>query len=87
MFPRLGGRLVDEDSPYRDAYRLQRMVDGNATTIATFYSLKGALTIIPSLDNGYRLMLGDKRRWPNEASSGPTIQALLDDLAKAHSPG
>ncbi|WP_146770311.1 hypothetical protein [Mesorhizobium hawassense] len=60
---------MDEDSPYRDAYRLQRVADGNATTIAIFYSAKEALAIIPSLDESYRLMRGDKQIWPNEASS------------------
>ncbi|RUV67384.1 hypothetical protein EOA50_29545 [Mesorhizobium sp. M1A.F.Ca.IN.020.30.1.1] len=60
---------MDEDSPYREAYRLERLADGNATAIATFYSAKEAMTIIPSLDERYRLMLGDRQIWPNEASS------------------
>jgi hypothetical protein len=59
---------VEDDKPYREAYRLQRVVDGIATTIAIFYSAKEALTIIPSLDANYRLMLGDKQIWPNEGS-------------------
>ncbi|TKB05735.1 MAG: hypothetical protein E5V75_35480 [Mesorhizobium sp.] len=59
---------MDEDKPYREAYRLQRMVDGNAITIVTFYSSKEALTIIPSLVVGYRLMLGDRQVWPKETS-------------------
>ncbi|WP_146770331.1 hypothetical protein [Mesorhizobium hawassense] len=61
---------MDEDSPYREAYRLQRVVDGSATTIATFHSAKEALAITPSLDESYRLMRGDEQIWPNEASSG-----------------
>ncbi|MGX5849186.1 hypothetical protein ACWGTO_19130 [Mesorhizobium sp. PL10] len=61
---------MDEESPYREAYRLQRVVDGNATTIATFHSAKEALAIMPSLDESNRLMRGDKQIWPNEASSG-----------------
>ncbi|RUU14277.1 hypothetical protein EOD23_01485 [Mesorhizobium sp. USDA-HM6] len=60
---------MDEDGPNRVAYRLERIIDGNATIIATFYSAKEALTIIPSLDEGYRLMLGDRQIWPNETSS------------------
>ncbi|MGX5831834.1 hypothetical protein [Mesorhizobium sp. 43Arga] len=67
---RLGECLVDEDSPYREAYRLERVADGNVTTIATFYSAKEALTIMPSLKESYRLMLGDKQIWPNQAPMG-----------------
>ncbi|RWI90016.1 MAG: hypothetical protein EOR22_25330 [Mesorhizobium sp.] len=59
---------MDEDGPYREAYRLERVIDGSATTIATFYSAKEALTIMPSLDEGYRLMHGNKQIWPNQAS-------------------
>lgn len=61
---------MEEDKPYRETYRLQRMADGIATTIATFYSSNEALTIMPSLNGGYRLMRGDKQIWPNGASSG-----------------
>ncbi|MGX9147224.1 hypothetical protein [Mesorhizobium sp. 128a] len=61
--------MVDYDKPHLDVYRLQRMIDGNAITIATFYSGKEALTIIPSLNDGYRLMLGDRQVWPKEPSS------------------
>ncbi|WP_217577560.1 hypothetical protein [Mesorhizobium sp. GbtcB19] len=61
---------MDEDKPYREAYRLQRVDDGAAATIATFYSSKKALTVIPTLDDGYRLMLGDRQIRPSEASSG-----------------
>lgn len=69
MFPISGGRLVDENSPYRGAYRLQRAVDGEATILVTFYSAKDALTVIASQDENYRLMQGDNQIWPNEASS------------------
>ena len=61
---------MDEDSPHREAYRLQRLADGEAVTIAIFYSAKEALAIMPSLDAGYRLMLGDRQVWPGPASSG-----------------
>ena len=60
---------MDEDSPYREAYRLERVVDSVATVLATFYSAKEALTVIESLDENYRLMQGDKQIWPNEISS------------------
>nr|WP_284452426.1 hypothetical protein [Mesorhizobium sp. WSM4875] len=43
--------------------------NGAATTIATFYSSKEALTLMPSLDATYRLMHGEKQIWPGEASS------------------
>lgn len=60
---------MDEDNPHRDAYRLQRIVDGKAETVVTFYSAKEALNVIPSLNESYRLTLGDRQIWPNEASS------------------
>lgn len=59
---------MDENGSYQEAYRLERLVNGTATALATFYSSKEALTLIPSLDQNYRLMLGDKQIWPNEAS-------------------
>lgn len=60
----------DEDKPERqDAYRLERIEqDGAAVAIAVFYSAREALIVIPSLDRKYRLMLGDRMIWPNEAS-------------------
>lgn len=61
---------MDEDRPYREAYRLERIKDGKATTVATFYSANEALTIIPSLGEVYRLMLGNKQVWPIETSFG-----------------
>ncbi|WP_187331484.1 MULTISPECIES: hypothetical protein [unclassified Mesorhizobium] len=72
---------MDEDNPHRDAYRLQRIVDGNAITIATFYSAKEALNVIPSLKQGYRLTLGDRQIWPSEAPS-----SRHDDIANYQPP-
>ncbi|WP_192244382.1 hypothetical protein [Mesorhizobium silamurunense] len=60
---------MDENSSYQEAYRLERLENGAATALATFYSAKEALTLIPSLDQNYRLMLGDKQIWPHKTSS------------------
>lgn len=60
---------MDENGPYREAYRLERSGRGASSTIATFYSAKEALTIIPSLNDNYRLMQGDRQIWPSEGSS------------------
>jgi len=61
--------MTDNGIPERrDAYRLERVEEGGTTvSIAVFYSAREALTIIPSLDQRYRLMLGDRQVWPNEA--------------------
>ncbi|BCH05682.1 hypothetical protein MesoLj131b_76810 (plasmid) [Mesorhizobium sp. 131-2-5] len=56
--------VVDEQQAPGDAYRLERMDNGCATTIAIFYSAAEALAVLGYLDDGYRLMLGDKRVWP-----------------------
>ncbi len=56
---------MGEDEPRREAYHLQRMTDGDTTTVAVFYSTKEALTIMPSLGERYRLVLGDRQIWPN----------------------
>ncbi|MBB6414259.1 hypothetical protein [Mesorhizobium sangaii] len=61
---------MDDDMPKREAYSLQRIEDGRSIPVAVFYSKAEALTIIPSLDERYRLMLGDRQIWPNEPSSG-----------------
>ncbi|RVC65231.1 hypothetical protein EN759_22895 [Mesorhizobium sp. M00.F.Ca.ET.038.03.1.1] len=60
---------MDENGPYREAYRLERIVRGAANIIVTFYSAKEARTVIPSLNDNYRLMQGDKQIWPSEGSS------------------
>jgi len=56
---------MGEDEPRREAYHLQRMTDGDTTTVAVFYSTKEALTVMPSLGARYRLVLGDRQIWPN----------------------
>ncbi|RWE15556.1 MAG: hypothetical protein EOS76_22720 [Mesorhizobium sp.] len=61
---------MDENGPYREAYRLERIVRGAASIIVTFYSAKEALKIIPSLNDNYRLMQGDRQIWPSKGSSG-----------------
>lgn len=62
--------MTDEDKPERrEAYRLERVEqDGTPMPIAVFYSAREALNVIPSLNEGYRLTLGDRQVWPNEAS-------------------
>ncbi|MDX8498935.1 hypothetical protein RFM99_10925 [Mesorhizobium sp. VK4C] len=62
--------MTDEDKlERRDAYRLEHVEqDGTAVPIAVFFSAREALNIIPSLNEGYRLTLGDRQVWPNEAS-------------------
>ncbi|RWD96072.1 MULTISPECIES: hypothetical protein [unclassified Mesorhizobium] len=60
---------MDENGPYREAYRLERIVRGAASIIVTFYSAKEARTVIPSLNDNYRLMQGDKQIWPSKGSS------------------
>jgi hypothetical protein len=64
--------LVDEDNPgRRDAYRLERVEDDGVTVtvVAVFYSVAEANTLINHLGRRYRLMLGDRQIWPDEASS------------------
>ncbi|BAV53041.1 Putative uncharacterized protein (plasmid) [Mesorhizobium loti] len=56
--------VVGEPKAQGDAYRLERMDNGCATPIAIFYSAAEALAVLSCLDDGYRLMLGDKRVWP-----------------------
>ncbi|BCH05202.1 hypothetical protein MesoLj131b_72010 (plasmid) [Mesorhizobium sp. 131-2-5] len=60
--------MIDDDKPRREAYSLQRIDEGRAIPIASFHSAAEALTVIPSLDERYRLMLGDRQIWPNESS-------------------
>jgi hypothetical protein len=60
--------VIEDNKPERrDAYRLERIEDdGSSVAIAVFHTLREAQTIIPSLDDRYRLMLGDRLVWPNE---------------------
>ncbi|MGX5844201.1 hypothetical protein ACWGTI_26130 [Mesorhizobium sp. ArgA1] len=66
---------MDENGPYREAYRLERIGRGATSIIATFYSAKEARTIIPSLNDNYRLMQGDRQIWPSVGSSARHHQA------------
>lgn len=69
----LGGAILpvtDEQNVRRDAFRLERVEDDGATvTIAFFYSVTEANTLINHLDQRYRMMLGDRQIWPDKASS------------------
>jgi hypothetical protein len=57
--------LANEEKPYCLVYRLQRIDDGRAIAIATFYSPIEALTVIHHPSDGYRLMLEDRMVWPS----------------------
>ena len=59
--------MVDEDRPRLEAYRLERIQDGRAVTIAVFYSAAEALTVMGSLTEGYRLMRGEMQIWPSSS--------------------
>ncbi|WP_202362406.1 hypothetical protein [Mesorhizobium sp. 131-3-5] len=65
---------MDEDNPRRDAYRLERVVDDHAIAIAIFYSAGEASIVMSHLGKGYRVMLGDRQVWPDEAHLAVRIQ-------------